>query len=72
MKQYQIQFAFNESTGKAGAYIGKVAVKEQALKIASAYAKMNDRKVDVFEHDTELNRVTNRWVAFASGGIWNN
>lgn len=72
MKQYQIQFAFDKSTGKAGEHIGKVAVKKQALEIASAYAKKNGRKVDVFEHDTELNRVTNRWVAFASGGIWDN
>lgn len=72
MKRYQIQFAFNESTGKAGEHIGKVAVKEQAFKIATAYAKKTGRRVDVFEHDTEQNRVTNRWVAFASGGIWGN
>ena len=72
MKQYQIQFAFNEETGKAGEHIGKVAVREQALKIASAYAKKHGRKVDVFERDTELNRVTNRWVAFAGGGLWSN
>ena len=72
MKQYQIQFSFNEKTNEAGEHIGKVAVKEQAFKIASAYAKKNGRKVDIFEHDTELNRVTNRWVAFASGGLWAN
>lgn len=72
MKQYQIQFSFNEETGTSGEHIGKVSVREQALKIASSYAKKNRRKVDVFEHDTELNRVTNRWVAFANGGLWNN
>lgn len=72
MKQYQIQFAYNESTGKAGEHIGKVAVKGQAFKIASAYAEKTGRKVDVFERDTEQNRVTNQWVAFASGGIWDN
>lgn len=72
MKQYQIQFSFNEETVKPGEHIGKVSVKEQALKIASSYSKKNKRKVDVFEHDTELNRVTNRLVAFANGGLWNN
>ena len=72
MKHYQIQFSFNERTNEAGEHIGKVAVKEQAMKIASAYAKKHGRKVDIFEHDTTLNRVTNRWVAFANGGIWNN
>lgn len=72
MKQYQIQFSFDQKNQKAGEHIGKVAVKEQALNIASAYAKKNDRNVDVFEEDTDLNRVTARWIAFASGGIWNN
>lgn len=72
MKQYQIQFSFNENANKAGDHIGKVSVREQAMKIAAAYAQKNDRKVDIFEHDTELNRVTNRWVAFPDGGIWMN
>ena len=72
MKRYQIQFSYNEKTNTAGEHIGKVAVKEQAFHIASAYAKKNNRKVDIFEHDTESNRVTARWVAFPGGGLWNN
>lgn len=73
MKHYNIQFAFNESTGVAGEHIGKVGVRAQAEMIASKYAKRTGRNVDIFEVDTEQNRVINRWIAFAStGGIWKN
>ena len=70
--KYQIQYAFDMKTNKAGEYIGSVGVKEQAFQIASTYAKNSGRKVDVFEVECEQNRVVNRWVAFPSGGIWNN
>jgi len=72
MKRYEIQFAFNKATQMAGEHIGKVAVREQAMKIASAYAQKNGRNVDVFEIDTDFNKVTNRWRAFSNGGIWSN
>lgn len=40
MKHYQIQFSFDEKANAAGEHIGKVAVREQAMRIASAYASV--------------------------------
>lgn len=69
MTQYIIQFSFNK---KAGEYIGKVAIREQAMKIASAYAKKALKTVDIFEYNMDTNSIVNRWIAFTNGGIWKN
>lgn len=69
MLQYNIQFSFDK---KPGEYIGKVAIRKQAMQIACAYAKKTLKKVDIFECDTNTNSVVNRWIIFPNGGIWKN